>query len=346
MAKPFLIAVCAGTLLWTTAQAQISLPAQEPTPATLSASLTLPPDALQRLMQSVVAIQTNTDDDANSKRTLGQQREGSGVVIGTDLVLTVGYLLIEAQTVDLIDRKGRKIPGQVRAVDTVSGLGLVHALVPLRLEPVPLGDSDAVVPSAKVLTLGQSETEPTELELVSRKPFAASWEYLLETPLMTWPAVNNWSGSGLFDAHGHLIGLGSLLLQDLEGDSTGMPGNLFVPINELKAFLTDLQRLGKRPGPAQAWLGIHSKAMPGGSLEVLRVTPDSPAAQAGIRAGDILLALQDQDIADLPDFYRRLWALGPAGSPLELTVQRLGEERKVRLTSGDRAQSMKKPRSV
>ena len=297
-------------------------------------------------MQSVVAIQARTDDDASTARTLGQRRQGSGVVIGPDLVLTIGYLLIEAQSVDLIDRQGRRVPAQVKAVDTVSGFGLVRSLVPLRLEPVPLGDSDVVKAPAKVLTLGQGEVELTELQVVSRKPFAGNWEYLLETPLMTLPAVNNWSGAGLFDEAGQLIGLGSLLVPDVFGDSKPMPGNLYVPLNELKPQLVELLRNGKRTGPAQSWLGISSQAVRGGGLMVQRVTPESPASQAGIQAGDVLVALQGRAIDNLPDFYRQLWTSGPAGSTLEITVKRLGQERKIRITTGDRALSLKAPRGV
>ena len=306
----------------------------------------LPRQMVERVMQSVVAIQARTDDDASTARTLGQRRQGSGVVIGPDLVLTIGYLLIEAQSVDLIDRQGRRVPAQVKAVDTVSGFGLVRSLVPLRLEPVPLGDSDVVKAPAKVLTLGQGEVELTELQVVSRKPFAGNWEYLLETPLMTLPAVNNWSGAGLFDEAGQLIGLGSLLVPDVFGDSKPMPGNLYVPLNELKPQLVELLRNGKRTGPAQSWLGISSQAVRGGGLMVQRVTPESPASQAGIQAGDVLVALQGRLIDNLPDFYRQLWTSGPAGSTLEITVKRLGQERKIRITTGDRALSLKAPRGV
>jgi len=307
---------------------------------------TLPSKMVERVMQSVVAIQARTDDDANSARTLGQRRQGSGVVIGPDLVLTIGYLLIEAQSVDLIDHQGRRVPAHVKAVDTVSGFGLVRSLVPLRLEPVPLGDSDAVKVPAKVLTLGQGEGELTELQVVSRKPFAGNWEYLLESPLMTLPAVNNWSGAGLFDEDGQLIGLGSLLVPDVFGDSKPMPGNLYVPLNELKPQLVELLRNGKRTGPAQSWLGISSQAVRGGGLMVQRVTPESPASQAGIQAGDVLVALQGRAIDNLPDFYRQLWTWGPAGSKLEITLKRLGQEKKIQITTGDRAQSMKAPRGV
>ena len=332
MNHPFLMVLCAGLLAWPLAWAQ---PEQA-----------LPSPTVQRIMQSVVSVQTRSDEQANTARTLGQQRLGSGVVIAPDTVLTIGYLLLEAETVDLIDHQGRRIPGQVRAVDNTSGLGLIRALVPLRLEAVPLGDSDALPTPGKLWTLGQRESELTALELVSRRPFAAVWEYWLEAPLMTLPAVNNWSGAGLFDQRGRLVGIGSLLVQDVFGDQVPLPGNLYVPVNLIKDPLPELLRQGKSLGPAPSWLGISSQALPGGGLSVLRVSPNSPAAQSGIMVGDTLLALQGQTLDNLPDFYRRLRAVGPAGSTLTLSIRREGQVRQIELVTADRNQSLKRPSSI
>ena len=351
MSHPFVMALCASllscSLAWAQAAGQPANPPQEPPQEPPQAApKALPPEPLQRVLQSVVTVQSRSDAQANTSRTLGQRREGSGVVIGPDLVLTIGYLLLEAETVDLIDHQGRRIPGQVRAVDNLSGLGLIRALVPLRLQAVPLGDSDTLSTPGQLWTLGQNETAPTALELVSRKVFAGSWEYLLDAPLMTLPAVNNWSGSGLFDAQGQLVGIGSLLVQDVFGDQVPLPGNLFVPVNLLKDPLPDLLRSGKRSGPATPWLGISSQRLPSGGLGVLRVSPDSPAALAGIKVADTLLALQGQTLQDLPDFYRRLRALGPAGTRLSLTVRSEGQIREVELLSTDRAAALKRPSGI
>jgi S1-C subfamily serine protease len=330
MSYRMLIALCAGLLAgpWAWAQPDLTAP------------------TVKRIMQSVVGVQARSDAQASTARTLGQQRQGSGVVIAPDLVLTIGYLLLEAETVDLVDHQGRTIPGQVRAVDNTSGLGLIRALVPLRLEAVSLGDSDALPTPGKLWTLGQRESELTALELVSRQPFAAGWEYLLESPLMTLPAVNNWSGAGLFDQRGQLVGIGSLLVQDVFGDQLPLPGNLYVPVNLLKDHLSELVRTGKRPGPAPSWLGISSQALPGGGLGVLRVSANSPAAQSGIMVGDTLLALQGQALVNLADFYRRLSALGPAGSTLTLSVRRQGQIRQIELVTADRNQSLKRPSGI
>jgi S1-C subfamily serine protease len=350
MRHPFATALLASLLscswAWAQAVEQSDKAKDSPQVTTQEVAQALPPEPLQRVLQSVVTVQSRSDAQASTSRTLGQRREGSGVVIGPDLVLTIGYLLLEAESVDLIDHQGRRIPGQVRAVDNLTGLGLIRTLIPLRLYAVPLGNSDTLPTPGKLWTLGQNETAPTALELVSRKVFAGSWEYLLEAPLMTLPAVNNWSGSGLFDAQGQLVGIGSLLVQDVYGDQVPLPGNLFVPVNLLKGPLPDLVRTGKRTGPATPWLGITSQRLPSGGLAVLRVSPGSPAAQAGIAVGDTLLALQGQTLQDLPDFYRRLRALGPPGSRLTLTIRSGGQSREVELLSTDRSGSLKRPSGI
>ena len=345
-ATVLLASLLSCSLAWAQTAGQFDTAKDSPQVTPPEAPQTLPAEPLRRVLQSLVTVQSRSDAQASTSLTLGQRREGSGVVIGPDLVLTIGYLLLEAESVDLIDHQGRRIPGQVRAVDNLTGLGLIRTLIPLRLDAVPLGDSDTLPTPGKLWTLGQNESAPTPLELVSRKVFAGSWEYLLEAPLMTIPAVNNWSGSGLFDAQGQLVGIGSLLVQDVYGDQVPLPGNLFVPVNLLKDPLPDLLRSGKRTGPATPWLGITSQRLPSGGLGVLRVSPGSPAAQASIAVGDTLLALQGQTLKDLPDFYRRLRALGPAGSRLTLTVHSKGQSREVELISTDRATALKRPSRI
>jgi len=317
-----------------------------PGPSEAQKSSPINPDSSRRIMQAVVAVQVQVDAQAPSSRSLGQTRLGTGIVIDRDLILTVGYLLIEAEDVDIVDSRRRKLPADVVAYDPVSGFGLVKTLVPLGLDPIPLGDSDALKLPRRLMTLGHSEPELTELFLVSRKPFAGTWEYMVEAPLMTVPAVNNWSGAGLFDDDGSLVGVGSLVVADATGGFNPKPGNLYIPVNLLKPILADLLQNGKRSGPPQAWLGIHSQPHPSGGLQIQRVSPESPAAAAGLQRGDRILSLDNQTVADLSDFYRRLWAKGPAGSRIEITFLRDGVSRKIQMVSADRMASMRKPKGV
>jgi len=302
--------------------------------------------ALSRLMQSVVMVQVSVISSAPSSKTLGSYRVGSGIIIDRDTIVTVGYLLIEAETVNIVDNLGRQVPTTIIGQDPISGIGVLKALVPLKQRPVALGDSDALAAPQRLLTLGHSERVPTEILLASRKPFAGNWEYLLESPLFTIPAVDNWSGAGLFDNRGALVGLGSLIVGDATNEPSPRPGNLYIPINLLKPILPDLLKFGRRSGPPQAWLGIHSQPHPEGGLVIQRVSAKSPAEKAGLQEGDRIIALQDQTIVDLADFYRRLWALGPAGTALDLSIMRQGVTRRVPLVTSDRLQAQQRPSGV
>ena len=304
------------------------------------------PQVVAQIMQSVFMVEATARATAPSAQTLGPLRVGTGIVIDRDTVLTVGYLLIDAETADLIDEQGRRIPTTIVGHDPISGFGILKSLLPLQRTPAALGDSDRLIAPQRLLTLGHSEPEPTELLLASRKLFAGAWEYLVESPLLTIPAVNNWSGAGLFDETGALVGLGALLIADATDEPRARPGNLYLPINILKPVLSDLLKFGRRSGPAQAWLGIHSQPHPQGGLVIQRVSAKSPAEQAGLQAGDRILALENEAVLDLADFYRRIWASGPIGSALTLSVVRQGATRRVTLVTGDRLAVQQRPSGV
>ena len=299
-----------------------------------------------QIMQSVVMVEATARASAPSAQTLGPLRVGSGIVIDRDTVVTVGYLLIEAETADIIDSQGRRIPATIVGHDPISGFGVLKSLLPLKRTPVALGDSDRLIAPQRLLTLGHSEPEPTELLLASRKLFAGTWEYLVESPLLTIPAVNNWSGAGLFDETGALVGLGSLLVADATDEPRARPGNLYLPINIFKPVLPDLLKFGRRTGPSQAWLGIHSQPHPQGGLLIQRVSAKSPAERAGLQKGDRIMALENQAVLDLADFYRRIWASGPIGSALTLSVVREGATRRFTLMTGDRLSVQQRPSGV
>ncbi len=270
----------------------------------------------KQISAAVVRIETTAVSAAPSAQTLGQERMGSGVVIGPNEVLTIGYLILEAESVQVITSKGKRIPAVVAGYDHATGFGLIRTFLPINVEPIKLGDSDAVKREQKLLNLGQGEFEVTELQVISRKPFVGSWEYLLETPIMTGPPVNNWSGSALTTLNGELVGIGSLVLPDA-GDTRGEPGNLFVPVNILKPILADLLDKGYRNGPVQPWFGLTTEVI-GERLVVVRVAANSPAANAGLKRGDVITKVANKAVANQAEFYRTAWAVGPAGSTVSL----------------------------
>lgn len=302
-------------------------------------------NGLSGALNAVVRIEAVAPDDAPSAAFLGRQREGSGVVLDDRTVLTIGYLIVETDEVMVHTRQGRRVPASVAGYDHQTGFGLVRTVLPLGLAGIALGDSDAISERQRVLTLGHGEPEFTELTVVSRKPFAGSWEYLLENPLFTFPPVNNWSGSALVDESGRLVGIGSLVVNDAALDRRGVPGNLFVPVNLLKPILGVLLASGRRQREAQPWFGMSTESVRG-RLIVTRVQQGGPASLAGMGAGNVLLAVNGEQISDQVDFYRRLYRQASAGSSVQIRLLQDGQVRELQLRSIDRADFLAKPRGI
>jgi serine protease Do len=299
----------------------------------------------QKLANSVVKIESRVPSDAQSAESLGRARIGSGVVLESQLVLTIGYLLLEADTVEIVTASGRRVPGSVAGYDHGTGFGLVRTALPINEPAIALGDSDNAAEKQKVFTIGQGEAQATELRIVSRKVFAGGWEYLIEKPIFTFPPVNNWSGAPLFTEDGALIGIGSLVVNDAAGDRKGVPGNMFVPTNLLKPILNDLLSKGRRSNDVQPWLGMSTE-INRGNLMVQRVSPKGPADLAGIAAGDIVLGVENIKVTDQADFYRKLWGAGKAGSEISVRLLQGGEVKDVKIKSIDRMDFIRKPSGV
>ncbi len=272
-------------------------------------------------LDAVVRVEAVVPGDARTAGVLGTKRAGAGAVIDSSgLVLTIGYLILEASEVTIGVHDGRSLPAVIVAYDHESGFGLVRTLTPPDVTPLRLGDSSNADASFDAIVAGfDAAPNAIPAKVVSRRPFAGYWEYLLESAIFTEPPYSGFGGAALLDPDGKLIGIGSLFVGDARAPNTRSPGNMFVPINELKPILADLLETGRRAGASKPWLGVTSTDLQG-HLMVRRTSPDGPAAEAGIRAGDILVSVNGQPIADMADFYRKVWAQGPAGSSIRLQV--------------------------
>jgi S1-C subfamily serine protease len=293
------------------------------------------------LRNSIVAIRSHVPDDAFTAQALGTEREGSGVVIRDNgLVLTIGYLITEAEEVWITRHDGRVIAAYALAYDQETGFGLVQALGPLDLPALPLGESGAAKigdPIMMIDGLGQS----VEGEIVARQEFAGYWEYLLDDAIFTAPAHPSWGGAALVDSKGALLGIGSLRLQMASGEVVA-DINMIVPIDLLKPIFDDLVRRGGVQKPPRPWLGAFT-AEHNGNVVVMSVADGGPADQAGLQRGDVISDLRDKHVQNLADFYRTLWTSGPVGTVFPLRVLRDGREAWLRVKSGDRAAALKKP---
>ena len=302
------------------------------------------PFDLDRALASVVALEARVPADAYTATILGTERLGNGVVISpSGLVLTMAYLVTEAREVILTLNDGRRVSAHVLGFDARSGLGLVQALQPLDLPALPIGSSRGLEAGAAVIAAGGGgRAHAVAGQIAARMPFAGYWEYLLDDAIMAEPAHPHWSGAALIGPKGDLIGLGSLSLEARAADGGAKAVNMFVPAELLPPILDDLAR-GKPPHPPRPWLGVFAQEIEG-HVVVVGISPKGPAARAELRAGDVILTVDDEAVSDLTDFYTALWAQGPAGATIPLRVLREGDAFDLEVRSMDRATLLKKPK--
>ncbi len=293
---------------------------------------------LERALSGVVGLKALVPDDAFTAHTLGTERLGHGVVLRqSGLVLTMGYLVVEAETVWLRTVDGRVVQGQSLAYDQETGLGLVQAMASLDVPVLPMGTSGTAAPGDRVVVAGGGGREyALSAQVVARQEFAGYWEYLLDDAIYSAPAHPFWGGSAVIDENGALIGIASLQVEQGSGTQRGTSSlNLLVPVDILKPVLDDLVRYGRPNRPARPWLGLYATEL-GERLVIAGVADGGPAEQAGIETGDILLALADERPKSLADLWRRLWALGSAGVEAPLLIERQGRILGVTVKSADR----------
>ncbi|MFC5498414.1 S1C family serine protease [Caenimonas terrae] len=305
-------------------------------------------DALNRANAAVVGIQVVAADGARSAETLGKQRTGSGVVIGADgLILTIGYLVLEAQTIEVVTQDNRTLPAGPVAYDLATGFGLVRSLLPLRgIAPVPLGSHKELNTGDMVMAaIGGADADVAMTQLVGKRPFSGYWEYHIDTALFTSPPIDNHSGAALFNQRGELVGIGSLFVSDVTGENARVPGNMFVPVDLLKPILAEMQQTGTSRQSHRPWLGVTSSEQ-GGRVNVVRVTRESPADEAGLEAGDVVLAVDDAKVATLEEFYRRLWARPHPDDEVRLTVLQGANIKTLTIRPIDRMTTMIKPAGI
>lgn len=297
---------------------------------------------LDRALSAVVGLHSIIPDDAFSADTLGTERAGNGVVIGDGLVLTIGYLITEAETVWLHLADGRAVQADTLGIDRESGFGLLQVLGRLDLEPLTLGSSAAAGLNDRVVVGGVGgRTRSLGGRIAAKQEFAGYWEYLIDEAIFTHPAHPNWGGAAVISAAGELIGIGSLQLEREHGGKAEHL-NMNVPIDLLKPTLDDLRKFGRVNKPARPWLGIYATEIEDRVVAV-GIAPKGPAARAELRTGDVILAVKGEKVTEPAQFYRKLWALGPAGVDVPLTLYREGDIFDVVVASTDRDRMLKKP---
>ena len=291
---------------------------------------------LEQLLSGVVHIKTLITPEGRTAETLGSEREGTGIVIDDNgLVLTIGYLMVEAISAEVTTNDGHTVGANVVGYDNESGFGLLQTITPLKVRALQMGKSaDIKVGDPVVVASYGGPSGMSPVHVVAKREFAGEWEYLLDEAIFTAPPHPAWSGAALISHDGKLVGVGSLMVHDAPGKGDNQHGNMFVPIDRLAPIFADLISDG-RPAVAHPWLGLNTDDV-GGHLVVRRVTPGAPAEKAGLRKGDIILAVNGETPKSLPDFYRKIWSQGDAGVDIPLDVLQNHQRRSFQVHSMNR----------
>jgi len=303
---------------------------------------------LQTALRSVVALRANVPADAFTAESLGTERIGSGVVIRAPgapegLVLTIGYLITEAETIWLVSHDGRAVAGHTLAYDQATGFGLVLTLGKLGVPGLELGRSAGLgVGDQLVMAAGGGLARAMETRLVGRQEFAGYWEYLLDEALFIAPAHPFWSGAAVLDAAGKLVGIGSLILQ--QGDDNGQRAdmNMAVPIDLLLPILSNMLTTGSSGRPPRPWLGMFVMENEGG-LVIGGLSEGGPAERAGVQVGDEVFGIDDEEVSEVAALWRQLWMAGAPGAEVKLRLKRGTNRLTVRVTTGDRTKALRSP---
>jgi serine protease Do len=300
--------------------------------------------SLDELLSGVVHIKTFINPDGYTRENLGREREGTGIVLDdAGLVLTIGYLMVEAHAAEITTNDGHTVPANVVGYDNESGFGLLQAITPLKVRPLKMGKSSDIKVDDRVLIAAYGgQAGMTAAHVVAKREFAGNWEYMLDEAIFTAPPHPAWSGAALITHDGMLVGVGSLIVGDASGKGDGVRGNMFVPIDRLPPILGDLIAEGHPLEPAHPWLGLNTDEV-NGRLVVSRVTPGAPAEKAGMRRGDIIVGVgaSGDKPKDLPDLYRKIWAQGAAGTSVSLDVLQDHERRHFDVPSINRLDHLK-----
>jgi S1-C subfamily serine protease len=321
---------------------------EELTDWALPASLRPQPEQLQfdleRAFRSMVLVHADAPEDAFTASILGTERIGHGAVINSDgLILTIGYLITEAQSIWLTTHEGRVTAGHALAYDQVTGFGLVLPLGRLEAPPFERGSTSSLSVGDETVVIGHGGIEHAlSAQIIAKREFAGYWEYLLDEAIFASPAHPQWGGTALLGNDGRLLGIGSLMVQ-AEAAGRSIDANMFVPIDLLEPILDDMIKLGQPARTPRPWLGMYTTET-NGQIVISGLVQNGPAHRAGVKLGDVVLKVADQQVSRLAGMFRSIWNIGPAGTEIPMTLARSKKTTQVRVRSADRNDYLTKPR--
>ena len=299
---------------------------------------------LKWALSAIVSVRTQIPKTAMTASLLGTERAGHGVLIQENgLILTIGYLVTEAETIWIVDNNGGATNGHTVAYDQETGFGLIQALGQLDLPMLEMGSSADVSEGESLVLAGYGGREnAVSTQVQAKREFAGYWEYLLDEAIFTAPAHPNWGGTGLIGHDGTLRGIGSLFVQQVETGGDSVNGNMVVPIDILKPIMDELLTYGRTQKPMRPWLGMMTTEMDD-TLVVAGIAEGGPAQRADVRVGDFVLGVDRHPVKVLAELFRRVWAIGEAGVDIPLTLSRDGEMLDLTVQSVNRSDWLSSP---
>ncbi len=293
----------------------------------------------KEVLKAVVKVRAKIPDSAVTAPLLGTEREGNGILIDSDgFILTIGYLILESNMVEVTDPEGQVIKAKYIGYDYETGFGLIQAEKLLGVAPLKLGSATELRQGDPALVAGHKGSEDVVgVRIVYRGEFVGYWEYLLENAIYTTPPYQNYGGAALIGPDGSLLGVGSIFTRIAVAEFGAVPANMFVPIDLVKPILNDLKTSGRSRQPQKPWLGVFTEEAHG-KLFITRVTSGGPGEKSSLQAGDIILKVNQQPIEGQADFYRKVWAIGDAGVEVPISILRETEIKEIRINSIDRYQ--------
>ncbi len=308
---------------------------------------------IPQAQSAIVQIRAVISENARTASVLGKNRVGNGVVIDDEgHILTIGYLILEAESLEVILPDGRSVVAAYVGYDHTTGFGLLKADRTDGLSPVTMGSSSELNVGDPILLVGHGSAAAVRpATVIARGEFTGYWEYLLEEAFYVTPPHPEFAGAAMLDSNGRLMGIGSIYTQIVMPQYGSVPCNMFVPIDLLKPILDDLIAKGRATTPPKPWLGVNAQESYG-RVVISRVYGEGPAQEAGIQAHDIVLNVNGEPVAGLADFYRKVWSLGHAGVQVPLTLLQGNHIKEIKIRSSDRYQylrirpTLKAPRAL
>ncbi|MDC0598877.1 S1C family serine protease, partial [Gammaproteobacteria bacterium] len=285
---------------------------------------------------AVMGLHCSIPETAMTAALLGTERQSHAVQVSeSGLMLTVGYSVMEASELWLTNRTGQTAEAILLAHDYDSGIALIRPVMPLGKAFLETAPAKSIKVGTEINILTSTSKKAIPVELFAKEEYAGRWEYLLEEAFYTVPLCEDWSGAALLNTEGKLCGIGSLALGLKSPQGDVMPGNLFIPTELVMPHLEYMSLHGQKPGPLRPWLGtlIDEKEA---ELHVVGLYQGAPAAEAGVRPGDVILSVDQQPVSSMAGFFRTIWHYGSAGSHIPLTLKDGDGTRQVILDTVDR----------